>query len=94
MEMMINSDADISVIPIDVVHELHLQSPQIPMIVGQVAGSMPATYTTIRASVKNKVFNMPVIGVRWFDMPLLGRAGFFDNFAINFNQSGFTVTPT
>lgn len=90
---LLDSGADISAIPKDIAEilGLDLQGEKAPAY--GIGGRVDAIDTTVTITVEkgheHYTFRIPVkVILGDYDFPvLLGRAGFFDNFVISFNQS-------
>ena len=93
LDMQIDTAADISVIPYDFASKLLFLGEQMPIYVREVVGSMSGVKTTVRAKILGKELNLPIIASGFVAEPLLGVAGFLDNFIVTFYPNGFEVKP-
>ena len=90
---LIDSGADISVIPLYIAKYLNLKVEKSIQEISGAGGKVKAVKSKIQITLKkgkeNHKFNIPVqIALTNQELPiLLGRKGFFDNFIITFHQS-------
>lgn len=92
---MIDSGADISVFPARGIPLLGLELGSLEKTKAESAdGDQFDVYrTVVSAKLENKIFKLPIsFSLKTDIMPLIGRAGFFETFKIEFDERAKVVT--
>lgn len=93
LTMLLDSGADISMIPENIGTALGLQKTGKKLRVSGIGGSLSYYKTDISVKVGNIKLTIPCAWVEDNDVPIiLGRQKFFEKFVINFNEAKKEVT--
>lgn len=88
-DMLVDSGADISIIPLTVGELLGfaVDDPKEIVRIGGIGGKIPTVYRQVQAQIDDDVVSMNVAWTQTDDViPVLGREDLFDRFHIEFRQ--------
>lgn len=99
IDALIDSGADMSVLPLEMAEQLSLNLARSVNPCRGIGGETNSAEDTVRVRLTDgrevHDFEMPVkipLDARWDIPPLLGRQGFFTEFAITFNERRNLIT--